>query len=328
MKYSRLSLDCLEYPGHTGELSAANRHNHVRLYNMDLQIESGTYVVAVSGGVDSMVLLHLLSKLPSLTLVVAHYDHGIRSDSGKDRLLVQAMAVAYGLPFMYEEAHLGKTASEARARTARYTFLEKVVNAHNARAVITAHHQDDVLETAVINSIRGTGRKGLTALANTPTRVRPLLHIPKARLVEYAETHHLQWHEDSTNVDERYLRNYVRRQVLSRFTVTQRQRLLEVIERMRLTNAALDAALDDFMCPHVENDALARGWFITLPYALAREVLATWFRVQRVGSFDAKVLDRVTIMAKTLAPGGRIDVSAGVRLTVKPDVLALITFER
>jgi tRNA(Ile)-lysidine synthase len=127
--------------------------------------ESGVYVLATSGGVDSMALLHMLyqKKLQSaepLVVVVAHLDHGIRQESEADRRLVQEVAGIYGMPFVYDEAELGADASEAEARQIRYEFLDKVRKNSLAEAIITAHHGDDVLETAVMNISRGYWSKG------------------------------------------------------------------------------------------------------------------------------------------------------------------------
>src|SRR5689334_19288064 len=126
---------------------------------MITDVQPGKYVLAVSGGVDSMVLLHALQGRPGVKLVVAHYDHGIRPDSHEDRHLVQVVAAQHGLPFEYEEDWLGWGTSEETAREARYNFLERTRQRHKSDAIITAHHQDDVLETAIINLLRGTGRK-------------------------------------------------------------------------------------------------------------------------------------------------------------------------
>ncbi|QQS18837.1 hypothetical protein IPL68_02130 [Candidatus Saccharibacteria bacterium] len=87
---------------------------------------------------------------------MAHFDHGIRPDSVEDRKLVQKLAKQYGLPFVYDRAELGAGASEAVAREARYAFLSRVKEAVGADAIITAHHEDDVLETIIINWLRGT----------------------------------------------------------------------------------------------------------------------------------------------------------------------------
>ena len=146
---------------------------------MKLELEPGVYVVAVSGGVDSMVLLDLLRRQKDLKLVVAHLDHGIRSDSDLDRQLVQQVASKHGLAFVYNTAQLGPGASEALARKARYNFLRRVQLATNATAIVTAHHQDDLIETAILNLLRGTGRKGLSSLGDDKHLRRPLLHVSK-----------------------------------------------------------------------------------------------------------------------------------------------------
>src|SRR4051812_28994279 len=102
-------------------------------------VPAGRYVVAVSGGVDSMVLLDLLARQPDLQLTVAHLDHGIREDSIKDRQLVQQVAQTHGLPFVYNRVELGAGTSEAAARQARYEFLHQVRRNSLAQAIITAH---------------------------------------------------------------------------------------------------------------------------------------------------------------------------------------------
>ncbi|HEX5743899.1 MAG TPA: tRNA lysidine(34) synthetase TilS, partial [Candidatus Saccharimonadales bacterium] len=192
---------------------------------MEVTLPKGKYVLAVSGGVDSVSLLHALKDRPGVELAVAHYDHGIRPDSTKDRRFVQKLADAHGLRFIYEEGGLGPGASEAEAREARYGFLERARQQYRARAIVTAHHRDDVLETAVINLMRGSGRKGLTALASRQDMERPLLDVSKEEIIAYAKEHGLEWSDDPTNLDTDYLRNYVRHKVLPRFSRAERDRL-------------------------------------------------------------------------------------------------------
>lgn len=216
---------------------------------MEVKIKPGTYVVAVSGGVDSMVLLDLLRQKPRLQLTVAHFDHGIRPDSAEDRKLVQRIAKGYNLPFVYAQGHLGSKASEALAREARYAFLRQVQAEQGARALITAHHQDDMLETAILNLLRGTGRLGLSSLKNRSDLVRPLLDWTKKDIREYAEEHDLVWAEDTTNSDERYLRNYIRHNILSRFTKQGRESLLTHIAQAGKVNDEIDKLLDKDLEP-------------------------------------------------------------------------------
>jgi len=212
----------------------------------------GKYVAAVSGGVDSMALLHMLQKRPGVDLVVAHLDHGIREDSAEDRELVQEYCASHNIKFVYEEAHLGQNASEESARQARYNFLRHACANFKARAIITAHHQDDLLETAIINIIRGTGRRGLSALANHDRLMRPLLHVGKAEILAYARAHGLVWREDSTNLDQKYLRNYVRHQIAARLSEEQRKNLLSIIVRHSALNSEINRELDGWLSEHVE----------------------------------------------------------------------------
>jgi tRNA(Ile)-lysidine synthase len=295
-----------------------------------------TYIVAVSGGVDSAVLLHILhhkyltSRVAPWKCVVAHFDHGIRDDSGDDRLFVQGLARKYGLPFVFDEGGLGAGASEAAAREARYSFLRRVRSAAGAEAIAMAHHEDDVLETAILNLLRGTGRKGLSSLQSTPEIYRPLLGVPKANLIAYAQQHNLAWREDSTNTDTNYLRNYIRLRLLPRFDAPARQRLRELIDAARLTNTELDTLLAEQLRlqPGNHGRQLDRRWFISLPHAVAREVMAAWLRSNGITSFSRQSIERMVAHAKTLPPGKRIDVVAGHGIIVKADVLALTIDER
>lgn len=293
---------------------------------MKVSVSPGKYVVAVSGGVDSVVLLDLLSKHKGLTLLVVHYDHGIRADSAKDRRFVRRLAAQYGLPFVYEEGHLGSGASEATAREARYGFLRQVVRKQGTAAIITAHHQDDVLETAIINLLRGTGRKGLTALGPRKDILRPLLHVSKSEVLRYATLQQLQWREDPSNKDVRYLRNYVRHQLLPRLSSAERQSLLRLIERQRTVNNELDALLRQQL--ETQGKTLLRRWFVKLDHQVACECIAAWLRLQGVSSFDRPTIERLVVGAKTAAPGKRIMVKSGRALLVGKDTLALEPIER
>lgn len=296
---------------------------------MDLEMPMpGTYVVAVSGGVDSMALLHALHNLQGYKLVVAHFDHGIRDDSPQDRRLVQQRAREYGLAFVYEEGRLGPGTSEAEARAARYGFLRQVQQASGARALITAHHQDDVLETAILNILRGTGRKGLTALRSHHDLIRPLLDVPKRELVTFANSHGLTWREDSSNDNLDYLRNYVRHRIVPRLTDQARSRLWEVINDLRFTNEELDRLLITQLHLQSSGGSLDRQYFSQLPYSVSREVMAAWLRSHGVRDFDGRTLERLVVAAKTGADGQHFDVLHGITLEPTKDYLALKHPER
>lgn len=301
---------------------------------MDIALtEPGSYVLAVSGGVDSMAMLHALQQRNHADdkkpwkLVVAHLDHGMRPDSAEDRRLVQETTRRMGLPFVYDEARLGAGAGEAAARTARYGFLHDVRRAAGARAIVTAHHRDDVLETAIINLVRGSGRKGLTSLGNRRHVERPMLHVPKSYIRAYARDQGLTWREDSTNQDVDYLRNYIRHRLLPRLDEASRQQLWEIIGGMHDTNREIDELLGQQLRAQ-PGGRLDRDWFISLPHDVALETMAAWLRGNGLGDFDRRTLERLVVAAKTAVPGKVFDVLHGAYITVSRHDLALAPAER
>ncbi len=292
---------------------------------MKIAIRPGKYVVAVSGGVDSMTLLHALVQLAGhegfeLELIVAHFDHGIREDSHDDQRLVAGTARRYGLPYIYEQGQLGPGASEARAREARYAFLRRVKAEQGADAIVTAHHQDDVLETAIINMIRGTGSRGLSSLRSAGEVVRPLLDITKAELLQYAAVHNVLWREDSTNSNERYLRNYVRRQLVPRLSTEGKQAFLHAITHA----AALNETIDNALAPHISGAEINRRWLVQLPHAVSREVMAAWLR-RHGAAFDRKAVERLVVFAKTARPGKVASVDASHQLNASKECVVIVS---
>jgi tRNA(Ile)-lysidine synthetase-like protein len=290
---------------------------------MFTSLQPGRYIVAVSGGVDSVVLLDLLQRQPELNITVAHFDHGIRDDSAEDRKLAGELAAKYKLPFVYDEGHLGPAASESEAREARYRFLHTVRQNIQAAAIITAHHQDDVLETALLNLLRGTGRKGLTSLQSTDHIKRPLLHVPKHQLINYAKANGLKWREDSTNLDTRYRRNYVRSQLMTQLTAMQRHKLLAHIRYLQQLNHKIDRHIAEQLLLQPAANHLERSYFVKLPHSVSKEVLAAWLRQNGVRQFDRKGLERIVVAMKTYAPNQAIDVNQEYTVEVGKEILAL-----
>jgi tRNA(Ile)-lysidine synthase len=174
------------------------------------------------------VLLDLLARHADLsepgeqTLIVAHFDHGIRDDSAQDSLFVAELATKYGFEFESRREELGSGASEELARTRRYEFLREVAKKHSAQ-LATAHHADDCVETIAINMTRGTGWRGLAVLDSDV--IRPLLDLTKQEILDYAAKHQLNWHEDSTNASDAYLRNRIRRKTVQLSDDSKRQLL-------------------------------------------------------------------------------------------------------
>jgi tRNA(Ile)-lysidine synthase len=175
-------------------------------------------MVALSGGLDSVVLLHLLrfaSASAKVRVHAAHFDHGMRPSSVDDAHWVAGLCRAWGVELHAARAHV-VPASEAEAREARYAYLERVRAEAGARCVVTAHHADDQAETVLFRVLRGTGQGGLAGIParREPALWRPLLDFWREELRAYAERARLSWREDPTNADLGYARNALRLRIL------------------------------------------------------------------------------------------------------------------
>lgn len=273
-------------------------------------LPAGTYVAAVSGGVDSVCLLHMLQERSDLTVVVAHFDHGIRTNSHEDAAFTAALASTYGMRCELGEGKLGADASEAAARQARYEFLFDVMRATGAKAVLTAHHQDDLIETAVINLIRGTGRRGLSPMRGARHVLRPLLHLGKRELLAYAEAHRLAWREDETNSDMRYLRNRVRHILLARADEAWREAMLERIMRADELNRRIQGELDSVLERQLSRgrSSVSRRWMTAVPYAVGAEFMHAWLSRFDVADIDQRLVERLVVAVRAARAGKRFDI--------------------
>jgi tRNA(Ile)-lysidine synthase len=275
---------------------------------MKINIAPGKYIIAVSGGVDSVALLDILTKFKDVELIVAHYNHGIREDSDLDENLVRESAAKYRLLFESANGDLGGDASEQLAREKRYEFLFAIKDKFKADAIITAHHQDDLLETALINIIRGTGYRGLTSIIHNPNILRPLLNTPKAEVLEYANQHKLNWREDSTNEEEEYLRNYIRKNVMSQITNSKREKLLNDIKDLAESRKESDVLITKISQKILKNNEIDRSKFSLLPNDIGNELVMFWLRKIGITDFDRKTIERLSLALKTGAPNTRVNV--------------------
>lgn len=261
------------------------------------------YVVAVSGGVDSVALLHMLHGLGEHDLTVAHVDHGIRDDSDEDERFVRALAQRYDLPFTSTRVALGADASEATARAARYAFLHQVATERSA-ALVTAHHADDVVESVAINLHRGTGWRGVATHSAPITR--PLLGFTKAQLYHYAVQHGLEWREDSTNRDERYLRNRIRRHVAT-MDVAKKRHILALREQQRRLRQAIRAEVKGLVG---DGPLYSRYFFTHIPDRVALECLRSLTK----GALTRPQLERALLAIKTAPAESIFEAGAGRHL--------------
>lgn len=217
-------------------------------------------LVAVSGGVDSVVLLHVLKELKrelKLTLAVAHFDHGIRPESAQDAEFVKKLARTLKLRFYTERAAVptyaqaNKLSLEVAARELRYQFLEQIATAHNFNKIALGHTLNDQAETLLMRLLRGSGLEGLSGIP--PMRfserchyIRPLIECTREQIEAFARTHKLYWREDPTNYDTTILRNKIRHELIPAL----REYNTNLLEALGRTARLLDQAAQ-----HLEREA-------------------------------------------------------------------------
>jgi len=263
---------------------------------------SKKYVLAVSGGVDSVVLLDMVTKQAKNEVIVAHFDHGIRDDSSQDADFVKLLAKKYNIKYVSKREVLGKDASEELARDRRYKFLRNVAKRNDA-TIMTGHHRGDVIETIALNIERSTGWRGL-AVMDTPDILRPLLKLTKDDIYEYALKNNLEWSEDKTNLDKRYHRNRLR----SRLTYLSNVAKYE-LEKLRNGQVVLKNKIDNEVSAIInEQDTYLRYFMIMIDQSSALEILRSITSAKLTRPQMKRVIHRI----KIAKPGTKYQAGAGV----------------
>ena len=184
----------------------------------------GKFLAAVSGGIDSSVLCELC-KHAGLKLSIAHCNFGLRGEeSERDENFVRSLGEKYSVEVFVKKFETEKYANEKKisiqeaARELRYDWFVELKKQHDFSFTLLAHHADDNIETLLMNFFRGTGLQGLTAMPDENRDekffLRPLLHIRRKEIVEFAEQNNLQWVVDSSNASSKYTRNFFRNELL------------------------------------------------------------------------------------------------------------------
>ena len=178
-------------------------------------------LIAVSGGLDSMVLLHLFQEL-QFNIAIAHCNFQLRGvESFGDQKFIQEYADANEIPIYVTQfdteafANDYKLSTQVAARELRYNWFNELLEEENFDYLLTAHHADDNLETFLINFTRGTGLEGLTGIPVQNNKIiRPLLFFTRNAIVNYATEKGIQWREDSSNASDKYVRNKIRHHLI------------------------------------------------------------------------------------------------------------------
>ncbi|OLB62124.1 MAG: tRNA lysidine(34) synthetase TilS [Ktedonobacter sp. 13_2_20CM_2_54_8] len=257
--------------------------------------ESGTIIVAVSGGADSLCLLHVLNRLcgsrpearyPAVLLHVAHLNHKLRGEASyQDAAFIVQLADSWGLPVTIGEIDVpalarqeGRSLEDA-ARTARYRFLRDVAQ---GRLIAVAHHADDQVETLLLHWLRGEGLAGMVGmLPRQQDIIRPLLGVTHAETVAYCSQHALLPLEDTSNRDPRFLRNRVRHELLPLLESMNpgiHATLLRNTEVAHVDVAWIEAQVERYwpavvLAEQEERITLDSAALLTLPLSLQRHLL-------------------------------------------------------
>ena len=298
---------------------------------------SGIIIVAVSGGIDSMALLHLLAT-PGLglsdRLVVAHFNHQLRgADSDADAGFVEQAAGQLGRPFESGSNDTRQLAAEtgngieAAARQLRHQFFARLAKRLASRNVALAHHADDQIETFFLRLLRGAGNRGLAGMqpvALSPidpgvTLVRPLLGMHRAEIVAYAEEQGITHREDASNKNTHFLRNRVRHELLPQLTEqfgTSVSR--QIVKAMQVAGDEADC-IDDFAAAWLGQ---AESPFDQLPAAVQRQVVQRQlFPLGVEPSFNlVEALRAEADRVIEIAPGKRLQRNADGRVELAPSV--------
>ena len=179
------------------------------------------FYIAVSGGIDSMVLVHLCAQL-HLNFEVVHCNFMLRgAESDAETQFIESYCHSKGIPIhtKYFETNTiatkNKESIQITARNLRYQWFSEMIAQSQIKYVVTAHHLDDSLETVLINFSRGTGLEGLTGIpAQNGYVVRPLLPFSRLEIEHFATENQIQWREDSSNASDKYLRNKIRHSII------------------------------------------------------------------------------------------------------------------
>ena len=267
------------------------------------------YLIGVSGGRDSVALLHWLIKAGYENLIVCHLNHQLRGrSSDADTRFVQKLATKYDLDVAFASANVralakrNKMSIETAARDARYSFFATAAKRHRCRTIFLAHHADDLVETFLLNLFRGAGQSGLAAMREVSTRciddvdltiVRPFLSIWRAEIDSYVSGYRLKFREDASNKNLRPLRNRIRRTVIPYLEKTLGRNIRGNIWRTATIAAAEESWLENQLPEAGQVRDLSVNKLRELPVALQRRAILNWLRGQSVSEVGFETIERV-----------------------------------
>jgi tRNA(Ile)-lysidine synthase len=277
--------------------------------------------VAVSGGADSVCLLHALLELGGLRLSVLHVDHGLRGqESRADAEFVRDMAERLALPFFLREIRIGHGNLEQEARRARLAFFhEHLANGHADRVAL-GHTRSDQAETVLFRFLRGSGTAGLAGIRPVTAEglVRPLIELERAQVETYLRARQIPWREDSTNATAEFARNRIRHRLLPQLAAEWNPSIVETLAHTGDFAQAEEvywegevARLAALHLTHSPNSVLLpANSLAALPLAAARRLARHAVQVAKgdLRGIDFLHIERILELAHSVAGAGRLQI--------------------
>jgi tRNA(Ile)-lysidine synthase len=294
--------------------------------------KSKKLLVGVSGGRDSMILLHALQRVGYRQLVVCHLDHMLRGEAAKaDAAFVRRQAAKAGLAFesaraqTQDYAAANKKSLELAARELRRAFFAECARKHRSRLILLAHHADDQIETCLFNFLRGTGPAGLAGIKpisklGNLTIHRPLLAVTREEIDRYQKQHRIPFREDSTNAEYFHTRNKIRHEILPAI-----ERALGPSFRKAIPRAAeILRAEEEWMSSlvPVPGETLSCRELRALPLALQRRLVRAWLIAQKIPEPGMEETQRVLSLLDTSGPA-KINLPGGAHARRRAGLLFL-----
>ena len=310
-------------------------NNTIKQYNM---FKKGDKVaVACSGGIDSMCLLHYLfanKRQWGIEVCAVNVDHQIRDNSADDSSFVESFCKTNGIlcyKFAINVPQIAKeqkTGLEETARTARYKVFETLLQKGLASKIAIAHHQQDQVETVLLNIFRGTGLKGASGIKHVQNGfVRPFLNTSKAEINIYAKENNIEYVTDQTNNDEAYSRNFLRLNILPNLRKVWRNVDANIISFSKICKQD-----DDYILSTIDFDDIAFEQnlaripqrYFALPNSVQNRVLKYAFeKLNLTKDIEKRHLDLLKSLVKSGENGSKISLPNGLKASLEYDALTI-----
>lgn len=302
-----------------------------------LILPGSTVLCAVSGGADSVCLLHMLSRRGDISLRAAHFNHRLRGEeSDRDEQFVRELCREWNIPLTVGSgdvkayAKAEKRSIEEAGRILRYNFLFETAEREGCHLIATAHNADDNAETMLLSLIRGTGLTGLTGIPfRRENIVRPLLGMTRREIIHYLDRHHIPHREDSSNQDERYARNKIRAKVMPvlwHLNPWAAEHMANTAAQLSEIDRYLDENTQACLTQVQEEPgmvSLPMEAFSQAPSVLRPRMILQLLDRLGVGRKDIRSVHLEAVLA--LSPGGSLDLPHGVTARREYDRLILTT---